>query len=789
MSAFGATCAKSQKDSGTVAPDTLFLVEGTCKGRAVVLQPGTGWASTQSSQRSVRSIFNTPQPTPGPLSVHGNVRYQFSYNSYIDTPYAQRDLMQHIVQTQLQAVWQEKYPFDIWLTSRRSNSPYFINTTDVSVRFRQEVMLEKMRGALLKDVQAVDVAALWERPDQLYRNRSELIAKGKRELDSIGKLGGDHAFIQKLAKPIQQGIDSLYNLYKAKRDSLQQLEQWVSHPNRWQEAIEAKERAIRAKAYKQRDSLAFFSKETIVLDDVKKSSATDSASLKAYHQYSANLENKKKKVETLRQEVAASEKKLAAFQKKWRDSLLQVKREINGIKSKDALYNYYEKHQDGYTGLSDAQKLLLAVKQIGIGRSWLDYSELTVKNISLNGLSVEMAPGKWYIAGAVGSINYRFRDFVLKKQDAQRNDQYLSVVRAGVRNANGSGLIFTVYNGKKTVLGQSTGSADVRAQQIAGISLAGTLTINKHYSVQGEYARSTKLTAVSTNASKANSTWTDVFSLRATGASAWSVKALMAYPVIHFSGEAFYRKLGPNFQSFTLFTAGSAQTSWMIKTRKQFWRQQLTADVAVRKNDFSNNFALQNFSSKTIFTSVQLTLRVPKYPFVSIGYYPSSQLTLGNDNLLYESRYKTINAIAGYTYRMKDVSMTSNAVFSKLYNSSSDSGFVYYNAASLTATQTVFYKNWTFQMGLTGIQQTQMQQWTIEPLLGYRYKDLISMNVSAKYSRTDAGEAMMGGMCALGITYKKIGNVQLQYDKSYVPGFQKNLRVLETGRIVFTRFF
>jgi len=45
---------------------------------------------------------------------------------------------------------------------------------------------------------------------------------------------------------------------------------------------------------------------------------------------------------------------------------------------------------------------LSAINNIGIGRTWVDYSELTVKNISLTGINAELNPSKFYVAFAAG---------------------------------------------------------------------------------------------------------------------------------------------------------------------------------------------------------------------------------------------------------------------------------------------------------------------------------------------------------------------------------------------------
>jgi hypothetical protein len=763
--------------------DSIVMQEGACKERVLVLVPEDGgWVGVEAGQRlPILSMYKSASlPVKKPdIAVHGNIKYQFSYFNFIDTPYAQENMMQHIVQTQLQTTWQEKYPFDVWITSRRANSPFFLNTTDVSIRFRQEAMLEKIRHGLLNEIAEVNMPALYVHPQQLYQSVGSLL---NTVSDSVHRTSG--TYVTKLKQEMQVGMDSLYAKYKGQRDSLALLQSWVQHPNRIQEAIVAKERSLRAKSLKTYDSTALLQKKDVVMDDFKPDAVKDSNAITAYEKYVHTLTDKKAKVEQLQKRAVATEHELMRYQQKWRDSLAAIRKRIAGIRDKRALYDYYRSQSLDAEDVSGVQKILLAVKQVGIGRSWLDYTDLTVKNISLNGFQIEMTPGKWYVAGALGSINYRFRDFVLNNNNTTTQNQRLAVVRTGIQSRNGTSCIVTLFNGNKAMWNTPGGVSGV--QQIAGMSVAGTAKVNDHYQFQIEYARSTQLGIAG---SQKQQVWKDVFDVGAKGATAWTVKGQVTYPLLYLKAEGYYRHIGPSFQSFTLYTTGSSQTSWMLKLRQQFWRQKLTVDASVRQNDFSNSQALQQFSNKTIFASLQASLRIPKYPFLSVGYYPTSQFTLGDNQILYESQYKTINAACGYVYYARHTCMSSSVVYSKFYNSGADTSFIYYNAATFTATQHMNYKNWTWQASMYVTEQAALSQWTIEPMVGYKYRNAIQVNGSVKYSRTSDTRVMIGSMLALILTLNKVGTLQAQYDKSYVPCYNKQWRDLQTGRVVFLRTF
>ncbi|MDB5245614.1 MAG: hypothetical protein JWQ40_8 [Segetibacter sp.] len=61
-------------------------------------------------------------------------------------------------------------------------------------------------------------------------------------------------------------------------------------------------------------------------------------------------------------------------------------------------------------------KNLLGLRSFTIGRSVVDYSELSVKNISIKGIQVEYNP-YYYYAFAPGFVDYRFRDFIVRNRN------------------------------------------------------------------------------------------------------------------------------------------------------------------------------------------------------------------------------------------------------------------------------------------------------------------------------------------------------------------------------------
>jgi hypothetical protein len=753
------------------------------------------------------------------LTVHGNITYFFNYRSYIDTPFAENDVMQHAVQTRLDMMFREKYPFTVYLTSRRSNSDFFSNATDVSFQFHQAQMLDNIKRDMRTGADKFLLnKSLSLTPAQLYQREKDGLLKNIGNFSDLNIKEKVNKTVKAKQKEIEEKFKKMYEEYKTKVAKLDALKADLKRTNGAQELVEEKERKLRGSAVNTKDIFDKLAKEgtkklgglatqktdsliksaqELVADKEKmlRNGATkikDSAEniAKAFVEKKiadeANkadslmkvarkkVEEKKQELENLQKEVAQAEQKLKLYQKGITDSLQKIKRLIGSISDKNKLEDYLQKTGGSIKEIPALQRLLLSVKQIGLGRSWIDYSELTVKNISLTGFNIEMNPNNIYFAAAAGKVNYRFRDYIVKGNYAGSN-QSVGLIRAGFGKKDNNNVIVTYYAGQKALLTQ-TSPTDAATQKISGFSLETRKKINEHNYIIGEYARSTSPTLASKTFNFSNNT-----------NEAFSIKLFSDYGNTKVNG--YYRKTGEDFQSFTLFPTNNKQDAWMLRATQAIWKKRILLDAAIRKNDFNSPIAAPNFSNTNVFKSFQVTVRIPKYPFVSAGYYPSSQLTLSDNNVLYENRYNTLNAIISHSYFVGKLNMNSNATYTKFYNSGSDTGFIYYNASTLTFNHSVNLEPFILQGIVTVTDQSFLHQTTIEPVLTYQLKNKLSISASAKWNRVNHTETLWGGTAGLNLYLKKIGVLQMQYDKIYLPGYSRNLLPVDMGRITFSREF
>lgn len=710
----------------------------------------------------IARVYKEPAK-PKLITVNGNVLYNFFYRSQIDTPFAENNVMQHLVQTNLNVLIKEKYPLRVIITNRNSNSAYFKNVTDVNVQFNRSYILENIKTNL----------------------KDKAVSMVKTEMLGITE---------------QQ--------YNSKLAEAAQLKIWLSSPARAQELVEEKERMLRGMAaqnlnipdiknvqnFDQVNPLSALGKKgenkflqskmdnyakQKVQTKAKEYIPADGSTLKKYN-------SKKEELAKLEKDIKQTAAKVNQLKKGIQDSVNKIKKEISSLKSGPGLYAFMKKKNISNKELTDAQKILLSVNQIGIGRTWVDYSELTVKNISLGGVNIEMNPVPYYFAFAAGKVNYRFRDFILKKNNIIP-DQSLWLVRAGIGQKEKNNLILTFYNGKKSVLNYTPSNNAASVQHVMGVSAEAKIALNENNYIVAEIAKSSFQNAGQQPLS--SQLLSKAFNWKIHSNEAYSIKLFSQYPQTDTKITAFYKKTGENFQSFNLYPININQDAYMVKVNQYFWKRKIVIDAAIRKNDFISPIATPSFSSQTIFKSIQASVRIKKYPFVSVGFYPSSQLSLSNNNVLVENQYNTLNAISNYSYQVKNIGMNTNAVYTKFYNNSSDTGFIYFNASNYTINQSFFITPFILQGSVSVVDQKNLHLLTIEPLVSYQYKNSVTISGSFKWNRQNGSEDFFGGTAGINVYLKKSGTLQFNYDKTFVPGFNNKLRPVDIGRASFYREF
>jgi hypothetical protein len=722
------------------------------------------WLSTAAAVKTPRiyPVIGTPVSSKTPLlSIHGDISYDFQYRSFVDTPYYQKDFSQHNIQANLNIVYRNQYPMRVVIRQRFNNSPYFRDMFDVNAQFNERMITTRAKQLLLEQ------ADNW-----MHQRLNGLYTKA----------------------------DSLKKVYEEYKKSLAALEASVSNETKFGELVKAKEGFVERQMNllakeKQQKGQPVPETETLKQEVMLRYDSILRKGLSVWSLDSINnptlskLQEKQQVLEQKQQELRSQEQRIRQTERSITDSIATLKKQVNQLRDGTMLKEYIGQNKDLDKHLPKGWRLLTSVKNIGIGRSWVDYSELTIKNISLTGAHIEVNPGKIYVAAGVGRINARFRDFVLSPQGNQPK-QGVHFFRVGVGSKEKNNLILTYYNGRRSLLNfmsDTSNTVTAALQRVMGISLENHIRIDRNNELTIELARSSFVPTAG-NANK-DAGFQQIFNVGNRSNEAYSVKLNSHWPQTQTTVSGFYRKMGEHFQSFNLQPVNTEQESYAIKIKQLLWRQKLQLEAGIRKNDFSSPYVNPGLQSKTVFKSIMASLRVPKYPVVTVGFYPSSQLTLLDNNVLVENQYNTLTGIVSYGYRVQKTAMTSNLSYLKFYNKAADTSFIYYNATNWSLNHTIFHQKLQLQSGLSYAAQSGLKITTIEQSAGYQLKNWLYIQGGVKYNRVDMAKTLWGSSGALTINIQKIGRVQFQYERSYLPGMDRNLLPMDMGRFNFYRSF
>lgn len=498
---------------------------------------------------------------------------------------------------------------------------------------------------------------------------------------------------------------------------------------------------------------------------------------------------KKQKLDTLQKELERLENQYRKIKSLGEHDIADFKKQIDQEKDINKLADKLQQLNLPDTALPKGYKMLSGIQSLSIGRSIADYSELSVKNISITGLQAEYNTN-YYYAIAAGKVDYRFRDYIVPNHT--RSNQYLALVRFGKGTRNGNHIFLTYYTGKRQLYNASVamqGDTRIPGYNLAGITIEGVYKINRNITVIGEIAKST-IPYYSLDSLQRNKWMSSIGKISSRSNEAYSLKVFSYFPKTYtrFSGNVTYT--GANFQSFSTFTTGAAQLRWMARLEQPFFKKQFTVISSLQRNNYSNPFVATAYKSSSLLTSIQANLHIKKYPVISLGYFPAYQLTKAGDDYYSESRYYTLTGSAGYSYQVQQTQLSSYVIYSRFYNEAMDSGFVYYNSKNLLLSQTINFSRFSILINgslSTGGDYTLKM---LENSLQVSLNKIISVGGGLKMVNYSLLPALQWGYSgSLTLNIPKVGDIQLMADKGFIPGFNKQLAENKTGRLIYYKTF
>lgn len=422
---------------------------------------------------------------------------------------------------------------------------------------------------------------------------------------------------------------------------------------------------------------------------------------------------------------------------------------------------------------------LNAIRKFSVGRSRLDYSELTGKNIYLKGVNFEYNSPKIYFSLAAGGVDFRYRDFRLSS--SSRQPQYMFMIRAGRGKIENTHIHFTFFKGRKQLIPSYAGNLNSNISPISGISVETKYVLkNSEIVLEGAQSVSPDFRVTPVQNSK--------FSLSDDKNLAYSIKAKTFMPRLRMKVEGFYRYTGANFQSFSSYQTVNSNKSWLIKAEKYFFKNTLRISGQVKENNFTNPYILQQYNSNTIFKSAQVFFRKKKLPSVSASYMPVTQLLkIGND--FYENQFNTLNISLTHRFKLNAIYTNTSILYSRFYNDVRDSSFSFYNATNIFASQ--FFNFKLFSSGIT-VTHTKSSDYTLNVISGeltVPVKNITTFNFGIRVNNFNSTESVVGTYGNVQFDIKKIGSFNASYDVGYLPTLNRQFVKNSFYNISFTQTF
>ncbi len=661
--------------------------------------------------------WNFPKSDPHPFFAlkGGYINYNYSYRSYLDTPYAASNIQQHLVTASANVLIAQKIPVRVSVYERQTNSPYFRNYTDVRVEFNA----------------------------QEYRRMQ------------MQKLNSYYAhLLNGLDKPeLRSGMD-------LEKEVMSKLSSYINSGENIKRYLQSKETVINKDVLhgpgEYRDSL------------VKEAEAY----IAFFEQKQKDLANATHYYDSLQNEYRSAESRIRNL----KGSLghdLSADREASTVK--DSLRS--RGINDSY--LNKLINNLYSVHTLIIGRSVPDYTDLTVKNINVNGLNAEFSRNSLYTAVVAGAIDFNVRDFVLNRHEPVH--QYVTAGRIGWGTRFGNHIIFTGYRGRRQLF---SSVALNNSATIFGVSVEAQLVLNRNIRLTGEIAQSG---TVPTPGLLTDST-AKIFSLNDKNSRAWSLGLHGYFPRSKTGIDGMWERQGINFESFNAYKVNGQTDIWNVKADQYLWAGLLHLTVGLNKNNYENPLIQQNYNSNSVFTTVTATLNKRHWPVVSIGFIPSSQYSVIN-NFVYESRYEALNINSSYFYKLGKVHASTTAMYNRFYNSGSDTGFVYYNARNFFFSQNIMFTTYSAGINISHTENPQYFLDVMEAGLQRSFGRKVYARLGIKLDHLNTNESDIGYSAGFGLTMAKIGVINISGEKSYLPSTGNVLVKNEFINITFTRFF
>lgn len=729
-------------------------------------------------------LLEIQKPVKKPfLQVHGNIFYDLFYQSNIDTPYLDRDIYQQTIRAYLDVTVKDQYPVRVTFSTRFSNSNIVRDITGLGFQFNplqfknsvknklQEYVLQKLtNNKLLDSLKSALTNKLGEFNSlKNYLNSPDLV---QQIIEAK-----EHQYIYDL----HDRKDTLFSLNSKPDESLFSFEK-LSETNKFPDRGD----------FATNSPLSFFKNfsDRLRKDSLNKKSTKKNNPDSILNKLEKSLAKNKMKYDSLKSEIDSLQKKYDkafALYQKMREKVMA---NISNAGNTASILNELKEFEIPDTVLPKGYQKLAAIKSFGIGRTTVDYSELTAKNIAITGLQIEYNPS-YYVALASGIIEYQFRDCIVNSNQPK---QYLNIARIGRGLKEGNNIILSIFEGKKQLYNfYSSGNSNIintpqPDYQLVGFTIESRQQFDLNNYIIAEFGKSSM--PYFRRESEKDGLIQSALKFKDRSNEAYSLKLSSFLPATFTKINGMYKHTGADYQSFSYYNSSSIQDAWMLKIEQPFFKKKLYIVGSLRKNDFSSPYLNYSYQSNTIFKSIQATLRMKKWPIISVGYFPTSQLIKFNDDVYMENLFYTFTGTISHSYHFKGDQMNTMLTYIQFYNKQPDSNFVYYNTKNISFSHNIYFRVLNLQVSATDAISTDYNLYTVGSNVQFKIKQWLQVGGGLKYNnQTIVNEEQIGYNVNTSLVIPKIGTIQVFAEKGFIPGINRQLVKNNVGRLTFFKSF
>jgi hypothetical protein len=645
----------------------------------------------------------------------GTINEDVSFRATIDTPYFEKGILQQVLSGQFQFVVADRIPLRFLYLIRNSNSNYFRDIYNLRLEFDRSAF------------------------------QNQLGQKWKRQIEN--ELHG--------LKDSAQA-----SLYFASLKAWKYKLQWIEDPLNVQRLVEMNE------VYR----IPKLTYDPNLPDSVARKNS-DSARTLAKEFIDEYLK-RKNDLEALTQTKDSLKRIYDESERQYNE----LKNRIENGHEVDKVSRSLYAHSGQKIEIPKQYRWLMNIREAAVGRSQINQSELTAKNLPLNGINFEY--NSWYyFSVTAGLIDYRFRDFV--HHDLNKQKQYMYLVRMGIGRKERNYFILSYFGGKKQLYALPGG----KLLPVFGFSAEAKLQLTRSSFVTTEAAQS-----FSNDYHLSPPTESKTWNLSDKTNKAISVRYQAYLPKTSSSIEALYKYAGANYQSFSYFQPSNALQAWYFKGNQQLFKRQLKISFSVQSNDFSNPYLHQEYSSNTIYKSIYLTYKRRHWPSVSIGYTPSSQISKV-DSILVENRFQSLNGSFNHFYSIGTLRTATTIVYNRFFNKSADSSFIFFNAINFFISQNLFFSDFTVNSSVSVTRNGAYDYRVLEDNIQFRIGERGSLSLGIKVNNFNKSITKVSGSGSVQFPLGRKCTLNLSADQGYLPGTGKELIRNDFYRMGFSTYF